>query len=152
MIVLLALVLFRPRISGYSGPAINLMDLQEFRKLPSDLKSLYTSQMLRLTDAFFTPIANDWVKTPPANKAALKNYVQTYVDQRVPQLVTSQNLGQSIAILNPNQSVSKPVSQPMPRPGPQVNSGYELGNIYGMQMQEPEQQYGEEGYTSYFVR
>jgi hypothetical protein len=141
VILLLFLVLFKPRMSsGYSGPSINIMDLQEFRTVPTEIKTFYSNQFTRLFDTALTPVVRSWSTLPVDNKNKYKQMIKSEIDKRVALLEQSKSLTQTMSILS---APVIPTTKPQVQVPPNMSSGYEM---FGEQLPE------EEGYTTYFVR
>lgn len=156
MIVLLVIVLFRPRISGYSpvGLSFNLMDAQEFRSMPAELKALYSTNVPKVTDALCRKISSDWAKASTPNKNGFKTMITQYADSLANNINASRDLNQALASLS-SAGNSMMASAGSPPTKPQTTkSGYEMDNLFGMgspSEEQPQPDYQEEGYM-YMIR
>jgi hypothetical protein len=161
VILLLVIVLFKPRFSGYSpgNLSFNLMDAQEFRKIPNQIKTTYSSQFLRITDALGTKIANEWNRGTAAQKADFVKFMKNTTEDAVNKINSTNNLNQAIqSVSGPtyNESVGRPMTETR-KSGYEIpnmfdyvkKSGYEIPNMFSIGQS---QQREEEGYTSYFVQ
>jgi hypothetical protein len=170
IVLLLILFIFRPRLSGYSGSAFNLMDAQEFRNVPKDIKALYTSQALKITDLMSGFVARDWNALSTADKNKVKSGITTLVTgaganintQNVrrgtcnifkgPMYDIPQNAGCNATTTTPSSgSETRKSGYEMPNVFDYA-SGYEIPNVFNMFSAGQPQKMEEDGYTSYFVQ
>ena len=148
LIIVLFMIIFKPRLSRYSGPAINLMDLQEFRTVPADIKIAYTTNAIKITDALGAKMSSDWARAGPAAKVQLKPMATRYADMAVSKISSAKDFNQA---LNMVYSMLHSQATMTTQPGGTTKSGYEMDNMGSSSEEQPQPDYQEEGYM-YMIR
>jgi hypothetical protein len=140
------------------------MDAQEFKNVPKDIKTLYTSQVLKIADKLTGFVARDWNALSTADKNKVKSGITANVNSALtnmnngsvssgqcnmfkgPMYGITQNAGCTAPGLSTNTTTTTSSGYEMP-----YASGYEIPNVFNMfSAGQPQQK--EDGYTSYFVQ